>query len=372
MVQLLASQDVGVASFALQAMATSGRAVHLERVRDLAKSMQVEVRRNALLTLGALGDKASVAMLEKSALSDGNPQVCAAAGEALEKLGKADGVTRGALAALSAKDGNLGSALAVLTAARASASLTPLIELLQTQGMEARPGRIAAAFALGKQALASKQAQKVLLQCLGESDAGVKAACAEAFTGAALDGLKNRLAYWKLVPMLKHPDERVRSAAIAAAAALEPARFAKELAGLRAGGSRQVLLTLARVLGRVPGKLALQRLLDLSAADDPEIRSAAATSLHLRAEPGARARLEELRADAAASVREATIGALSSPEALESALGDPEISVRARALGQLVRSRGRKAALPQALALFAEADSEAELVHLLRAWLVKP
>jgi HEAT repeat protein len=248
-----------------------------------------------------------------------------------------------------------------------------LAKILNGSNKKLRDERVAAAKALGKQASKSVPAVKALLAGAGTPDAAVRASCIGALGRAADEGMRSRIAYWKVLEFLADKDERVRAAAIRAAAKMDPVRFSKELKRVRAAGSKLVVLSIADVLGDLPGAIALGRLLDLAVAPDIGMRSAAAHGLAKREEDKAMLALQKLLADEAPAVRIAALSELKGEDRLKPFLQDPSPEVRAAALSALARELGAEETVRYVAALLAGSGSDRSLQVLwAQAWLGHP
>lgn len=355
----------GVAHGKLKARASEARA--------LVGSAEAEVAIAAIDALAAIGDSDDIERLSNLALDAPgvNPSVRAAAARALATFGRSDDAADQATANLrSENEEKRRAACAVLATLPAASAVPALIAILERGGQTTREERSAAVVALGRQARETGKATKALLTGSTNADAAIRAASMEAIASAARAGMKNRIAYWRALELLKDRDERVRAASISAAAALDPARFAAELAKIRAGGSKQVIGSLAEVLGVVPGPVSLARLLDLAAISDTTMRVWAAKGLKLRSEAEAKAAMERLVADASPEVRVAAIGSTTSDETLRSLLEDGSPRVQARALAALTRRGGRANTAGVLVASLARPGAGAETRLLwIAAWL---
>ncbi len=326
---------------ALHSVNVAGLGNHLPQVRIAALSTEGEVSTAAVGALAAVGEDKDVALLVGLAVgaTPVAPTTSGAAALALVALGRSADTVVANLQ--SDDDASRNAAYGVLSVLPRPSSVPSLSEIVLGTKSD-RDERSAAAFALGRQALTSKKALKTLLACTASGEAAIRGACASAIADAAALGLRSRVAYWNVVSLSKDRDERVRAASIRAAAALDPSRFAKELSGIRAGGSELVLLSLAQSLAKVPGRVALTRLIDLSLVSHQGMRTWAARGLAIRSEPKAALALQRLMTDPVVEVRLAALHGLSDNAEIELRLGDESARVQAWALATLTARKGQE------------------------------
>ena len=262
-------------------------------------------------------------------------------------------------------------ALQVLADYGVPATVPALAALLRRSG-SGRGVRTAACLALGRAAHGPqrKRAMRALERGLRHPDAGIRAACARGAAVAARAGVKSRAVYWAVVNRMKDRDNHVRAAATLAAARLEPRRFSQALYLVAHERGPRVLVALAEGLSRVPGKLAYARLRALAHNRAARVRRAAAASLLVRTEPGARRAVAKLLDDPDAGVRQAALAVVDDEDMLKKLLSAKPAALRAAALSRLVRARGRAETLPALLRrLLAAKGQLIEQVRLAKAWL---
>lgn len=331
-------------AIALHTVGSAKLAQYLPQTRLALRSTEPSVSIAAIGALAAIGDDSDSELLSSFAhgASGVGAEASTAAAKAVLTLGKGKAVTTRAIADLATNNNEARrSALAVLSVLPASDSVKPLSGIVLGKSKASRAERTAAAVALGRQAAQSPKAVKALLAGTSDGDASIRVACTSALADAAHQGLRSRIAYWRALELLKDKDERVRAAAILAAAALDATRFGKELGAVRAGGSQLVLLSLAEALAAIPGQVALDRLLDLSAVSDEGMRIWAAKGLALRSEPKAKKALTILLADDSANVRASAMAGVADKGQLTALLEDSSAVVQAQALAQLTKRHGR-------------------------------
>ncbi len=322
----------------------------------IGSSVDVALRGEAIAALGAIGDEgASSLLLEvmetaKGSGVGGTADNSAAAARALAAMGKGEIAESTVLGWLQAPDKASQWAALVVMGEFPVPSATPILAGLIKDRSQPRERRIAACTALGTSATPGSSAVSMLAlrRSFSQSDAGLRAACVAAVARATRAKVRSRMTYWALVGLLKKErDERVRAAAVSAAAGLEPGRFHKELYLFRAEKSPLVLAALARALGGTTAPAAVNKLIELTRATDPEVRRNAAASLLARKESSAHKALAALSADSDPEVRLAAVHALDDVEALTGLLTDPSPAVRSAAFGSIVRLRGQRATLAQ-------------------------
>ncbi len=317
---------------------------YLPQARLALRSTEPAVSVAAIGALAAIGERSDSELLSTFAhgASGVSAQASSAAALAVQTLGQGPAVSTRAIADLASGNGEARhSALAVLSVLPAVDSVVPLSSLMLGKRKASRAERTAAAAALGRQASESSKAVKALLSGTSDGDASIRIACTNALAKAAHNGLRSRVAYWRTLELLKDKDERVRAAAVLAAAALDTGRFGKELSAIRAGGSKLVLLSIAEALAEIPGPVALERLLDLSSVADESMRIWAAKGLAKRSEPKAKKALLILLGDESAEVRGTAIAGVADSKDITPLLDDASALVQARALAVLTKREGR-------------------------------
>ncbi len=370
----LSEDDPTIKAQALRVIAVGELSAFKERARAALDSTDSEVALAATEAMGTVGDKTDIARLE--ALTQGkriaSAATCEAAATSLNTLGRGPQTVATAAQGIGSADAaERLAALAVLAQLESAESVLGLAKILNgSNNKKLRDERMAAARALGKQAPKNASAVRALLAGTAAPDAAVRAGCISALGAAAQAGMRSRVAYWKVLEFVSDKDERVRAAAVRAAAKLDPVRFSKELNRVRAGGSKLVVLSIAEVLGDLPGAIALGRLLDLAAAPHIGMRSAAARGLAKRDNDKAILALQKLLADDAPAVRVMALTGLKGADRLKPFLQDTSPEVRAAALSALTRELGRARTTRLVAAELAASGSERRLQLLwAQAWL---
>lgn len=366
----LLADDVAVQRAALNAAATARIAAAVPAMRELATgAVELDLRRLAVVGLGAVGDAEAVELLAGLVAQAGDDEQRGAAARALHALGHGERAWQAVRSGLTARDDQTrASALFVLAHFPAPGAVPELAKALTGGGK--RELRLAAAVALGAAAEgAGNKAGKVLVTCLEQRDAALRAACARALADAARAGYQSRVAFWATAKLLADADDRVRAAAAVASALLGKASFLRELYRLRKETVLPVLAGLADGLGYVPGEQALEQLMGLAERDDKALRRAVARSLARREEPAARELLASWVDDADLELRLIALGAVEDVERLRALAADERIEVSTAALARLVAQAGREAALEQAARLLAAASSPERRALVASGWL---
>jgi len=366
----LGSDDIAAQRVAVTAAAGARLVAAAPGIRALATgAVDLDLRRLAVEGLGAIGDKDAIALLTEIVVEAADDEQRGAAARALHSLGSGDRAWEAAAVGLAATDkAQRLSAFVVLAHFPAPAAVPQLKKALQ--GPASRSVRLAAAAALGVAIEASgHKAGKPLVACLKQSDAAVRAACAQALGDAARAGYRSKVAFWETVKLLKDNDDRVRGAAAMASAALGKASFARELYRLRKESKTVVLVGLADGLGDVPGEVALARLLGLAGSEDLAIRRAVARSLARREEGAARTLLASWTSDSDLEIRLAAVAVVDDEARLRALVDDDQPRVSAAALTQLAATVGRAGALEAAARLLAESPTPAHRATIAGGWL---
>jgi TonB family protein len=373
--EALAGGDLDARTAGVEA-ATHGRALAAApALRNLARTgADPALRARAAEALGAIGDREAVPLLA-TIIDEATPETAAVAAAAAVGLSRLDEVARAwrlvAPMLTSADADQRAVALAVLSRISAPEAAGPLADIVADRGA-ARDVREVACVALGKSALGDARAGAIraLRNGLAERDASVRAACARGLAEAARLGASDRLAYWKVVELLKTDrDEQVRAAAALAAPLLEPARFPREMYILAREDSAPVLAALAEGLAAVPGAQASGRLVALLDHDEVGVRRAAARALSGRGGDDAAAVAARV-GDADPGVRRVAITALRDPEALGRLLDAGSPGEAGAALEALARLRGRPAVLAEVMRRLASApEASARRAWLAAGWL---
>jgi HEAT repeat protein len=335
----------------------------------LATTTDPELRRAAIATAAALGDRAAgpalVAALRDDLAHD--PRAALARVAALVAIGRADDAARAVGAALDA-----------------GPSPAPIAALGVLGGPEAVPaglaigGRLAAWSAGGDPAIrgavcaalpaaAPASAPALILRGLRDADATVRAACAEA-AGRADRMRPDPSTLRRLRELARDRDRSVRARAVAALAALDgsaggaPPRGTDAVPEVRAAGDPAPEVRAAFAAAASEPELAA-----LLADPAPEVRAAALIAL------GERAGEAAVRAagDPSAVVRRAAAALTADPAALSQLAGDDSPEVATAALIRRTALAGRARATPQLLERLAEAPpASPERARIALAWLL--
>ncbi len=373
----LISADVGVQRLAIDAAAAGKVVTAAPALRSIATgALDVGQRGAAIAALAAIGDHDAVASLTTVLATDqgANVELTGGAARALVALGAADVVARQVTTWLAA--GKAGHDAAARTATWAALVTGATVAVpgaaadwrrLATERDLAMRG--AACRAMGSLP-ADPAAWGVMRRGLADPDASVRATCAQAIAAAARAGGRSEAAVRLVVGVLRDRDERVRGAAVAALAALDPTRAAKELAAVAGDRSANVQAALAGAWGTIAGPVAFARVSERAGHDQPVVRAAAIAALAARGDAASQERLRALAGDPEPALRALAVAALRDRAALEAAATDPDAGVRAAAAAQVVIVRGRADSLVDvASAIAASPPSSPERVRLAGAWL---
>jgi HEAT repeat protein len=348
-----------------------------ELVRLIDAAAEPDVRRAALRALArsSSSDSAVAERLRAVAFDPeaASPELAGLAALALAARGRGAEVAELVMTGLSSADERVRwQALTVAGQVGVPGAVPKLAALLGGRSRAARAERLAAALARGPAAADSgapaRAALGALTRCLRAAEAAQRAACAQAISVAAHAGVSAPASYRQLVRLLRDPDEQVRAAAALGAARLAPARFARDQAALGREKSDVVLVAVAEGLGGVPGKAAVDRLVQLVADARPPVRAAAAAALARH--PGGAAALARLGDHADPAVRVHALALERRPAVLRAALADENPEVRAAALAQLSTRDGAYRIIPDAARLLQAArDGSADAALVAGAWL---
>ncbi|MCG8425178.1 MAG: TonB family protein [Proteobacteria bacterium] len=362
--EALRDRDIGTQRMGVVAATVARVLAAAPELRQIIQSsVDVALRGEAIAAIGAIGDQGAGPLLveimetAKGSGVGGSADNSAAAARALAAIGKRDIAEATVLGWLEAPDRESKWAALVVMAEFSVPAAVPILAGFIADSSQPRPVRIASCVALGTSTTiqAASRAMKGLRRGFSESDAGVRAACVRGVVAAAQGRVRSRMTYWSAVELMKTDrDERVRAAAVLAAAYLEPARFYKELYILRREKSKLVLAALARSLAVAHGAEAVKLLVRLSRDDDPTVRRYAAASLLERKEAWAQDALAQLVIASDPEVRLAAVRVVDDATALAAFLDDPSPVVRSAAFGSIVRVRGRLATLPQLANMISE------------------
>lgn len=362
--EALRQEDIAIQRIGVSAAASAKLLAAAPELREIInRSVDVELRGEAIAAVGAIGDRGAGALLleimetAKGSGIGGSADNSAAAARALAAIGKGEIAEATIQSWLEAPDPESQWAALVVMAEFPVPESVPRLAAIVNDVKQPRPARLAACTALGSSTTprVASQGMGVLRRMFAESDAGLRRACIDGVARSARTGTRSRLTYWSLVKLLKRErDDRVRAAAVRAAARLEPARFHEELYLLRNEKSKLVLAELASSLASVAAPIAVSRLARLGDVDDPVVRRNVAAALRQREEPAARKALARLIGDSDPEVRLSAVHALDDLEALSRLLGDDSPSVRGAAFHSIVRVRGQLATLAQLTDTIAE------------------
>lgn len=367
----LGSTDVTTQRAGVYAAGSGRVAAAAPALRKLATdAVDLGLRRGAVLALAEIGDAEAVPVLETIVAGklglDG--RYVGAAARALDKLGEGERAWAAIEPMLAGTKEQRAVALAALAEFPAPGSTGPVIGILESSGP--RDVRVAAARALAPTAGGGDgKAARALTDCLEQRDAILRAACAEALAEAGRAGYRGKAAYWELIKLVKKDrDDRVRAAAVRAAAAIGRDSFARDLYLLRKEQSEVVLEALATGLAWVPGEEAWTWLVKLSLREEVEIRRAVAGALAHRDDAAARELLARWSGDEDLTIRVAAIGALDDLDALRGLLDDDNPEIQAVALRRIAVLSGRPAILGDVARLIGASSDHAHSATVARAW----
>jgi hypothetical protein len=335
------------------------------------------VRAGTLIALAVLGDPETTELCI-TALHEGPaaglPVVIAAA-TALDRIGRAD-VGRPFVGGwLSDANRGVPGARAASFAALAVLPADILLDIVIAQAAEDARSRAAACPVYGRAAAQgvapyAARAWTAITAGLRDADAGVRAACAAAAATAGAAGATDKKTAGVVAARLVDRDLAVRAAAIVALARLDAARATGELRALGKETSPVVLAALANAWSRLP-KPPVDRLRQLAAHPDPDVRAAAVAGLIRIDAPAAIEAAAAGAADAAAAVRLAAIPAVRDDAVLVRLTRDPEPAVSAAADEALIALRGRAASLEDRLTVVATAAPGSVIrVRAAASWLL--
>ncbi len=373
----LASADVGVQRLAIDAAAHGRVLAAAPALRSIATgAIDVGQRGAALAALAMIGDRDAVASLTTVLATDqgANVELTGGAARALVALGAGDVVAHQVAAWLELGRRSHDAAARTATwAAVVTGAVVPVPSaiadwrrLAVDHDLSLRGAACRAAGSLPNE----DAAWGVTRRGIGDADASVRASCAQAIAAAARAGGRSPAATRLVIGLLKDRDERVRAAAVAALAALDPSRAGKELPAVAGDRSPAVAAALAGAWGPLPGPAAFANLAALAGHEQPAVRAAAIAALAARGDDASQERLRALAGDVEPALRAQAVAALHDRAALEAAATDPDPGVRVAAAGQVIAVRGRADSLIDvASAIAASPPSSPERVRLAGAWL---
>lgn len=298
-------------------------------LRKLAREApDLRLQKEAIVALGALGDAESEAILVEAVEKlDGDRSVAAAG--ALAKLGKGALVWEKVGARLGDKDARVKAAAIDTIAESGAPQAVDALAAILADRKAPKNERAAAAGALG--GIPGDAPAKALTAALADGDASIRAAALSGLARAGRNGLRSRAVYYKLEPLFKDRDPRVRAAAAVAAAHLFASAASAEVVLLaRKDKTPQVLAACAEALGIAGGADAVATLEKLARHDAEDVRLAAIRALAAQRAPSVAA----FASDQDLRVRALALrGADASAATL--ALADPAAEVRAAAVLRL-------------------------------------
>ncbi len=357
-------------------LASEARAPELASdLRSLATSVvDHRLRSSAVLALGRIGGDQAVPLLLSALRGERGMQgQSGAAAEALVELGK-ERLAAPLLLALLDSPGKLSRLEVLQILARAPVAQTvPRLAAIVSRRTTKKAERVIACRALGAAAGRGggdwKLGAKALRRGMASPDAAVRAACVNGLAVAAKSGRKSRVTFWKATDLLKKDrDQRVKAAAVRAAARFEPKRFIGEMYLLRRTKDVGVLTAFAESLAVVPGAAAYKRLVSLAKHPDAAVRRAAAASLAQRTEPGAKQLVAAMTADTDPAIR-VMASRVADKDALLSLTRDTSEQVRFSARSALVRRAGQRASLAQMCREIAATKDDVVRARIAGAWL---
>jgi TonB family protein len=342
-------------------------------LRSLATAaLDPDTRAAALIALGEIGDADGVTMaldvLGKGPVA--GPVILAAAATAIDRAGAAERarpIIAAWLSAARAGDANaLSASLSALAIVPAGDLLPAITEALAKTGARER----AAGCAVYGRAATWPQ----LRTGLGDADASVRAACADAVVVAArVDGKRSAATgavYSALRLRLRDPDRAVQASAIGALVALDAARAANDLSVVAKATDRGVLAALIAAWGALL-RPPVGRIIPLAGHADAAVRAAAVRVLAHRKDATSLAEASLRAGDRSEAVRLAAIPAIRAEKVLRALARDASPAVRAAAGEALVALRGRAAAIADQLEALATAEpAGVERVSIAAAWLL--
>lgn len=371
----LRSEDLNIQHVAVAAAAEARVVGAARELRSIADgSSDLPLRSAALDAIGTIGDADAESFLLEILTRDKghNAEISGAAARSLAAIGKAAAARPMVQEWLQDDASESKWAALVVMAHFAVPKAVPALAKMVTAKDTERPMRMAACAALGTSAPAgnTKAAMSAVKAGLKRSDPAVRAACASAAATAAGGGVADRGTFWAMVELLKDRDERVRAAAVIAAARLDPTRFLKEMYLLKREKSAVVLAALAEGLAAVPGAAAYAKIVSLADHESAEVRRAVVAALLVRKEAKAGAAAAAMIDDSDVQVRADAIRAVTDAEALAQYLEDESPEIRFGALAGLVKVKGKLETLPQMMQGLATAPKlGAERARLGQAWL---
>jgi TonB family protein len=365
----LTSSENALRVAAVHAAGAAHMASTAPTLRQLAREApDPALRRAAIEALGALGDQEAVPILSDAMLAlDGERS--AAAAQAMAQLGQRDKAWELLSAKLSDANGDV--RLAALKTAADLGAPTSAAALSAYLGDKSKPRseRALAARALGVVVGGgAPEGQKALGAALLDGDAAVRVGALVGIYRAGQGGYRSRGMFYKVEPLFKDKDPQVRANAVLAAAAVDPKGGAQEVPAIcRKEQNRVVLEGCAGAFALLPGAETLRALLRLAESGEANVKAAALRALARRSEPEAQKVIVSLAAAEDPALRVLALDAASSG-ALDQALSDPALEVRASALERLAREGGLRM-VPRFLELLLATAAPGERVRYAEAWL---
>lgn len=347
----LASSDGGARRAAVEAVGRARVQTLVEPIHLLLVStVDVDLRLAAVAAAAALGDSAAGGVLLDDYSVDlaERPRVALEKTAALVRLGRTSEVATAIRAAVGTVNPTAIAALALVP----DPALAPRVASWLAHG----DARVRAAACAALPVAAPVKAAAWIRRGLGDADATVRAACADAAARAARLGSPDAAVARRLKELLRDRDRAVRARAVAALAILEPASRLRAVAD-----------PAAEVRAAAAALASDAELRALAADRDADVRAAAVARLGDRAPD----LIAGAVADGAAQVRRAAVAALADEAALERLARDHSPEVATAAQIQLAARRGRAAVTTQSLQrIVAAPDGGAERVRIALAWLL--
>ncbi|WP_236143100.1 HEAT repeat domain-containing protein [Nostoc sp. CMAA1605] len=328
LLELLKDSESIVRSFAAFALGKIGAEVAIPNLLELLKDSESIVRSCATFALGEIGAAAIPSLLEL--LKDSESIVRSSAAFALSKIG-ADAIPS-LLELLKDSESIVRSSAAnALGQIGAVAAISGLLELLK----DSKPNvRSSAANALGQ--IGAEVAIPHLIELIKDSESDVRSSAA-----SALGKIGAEVAIPHLIELIKDSESDVRSSAASALGKIDAEVAIPHLIELIKDSESDVRSSAASALGKIDAEVAIPHLIELIKDSESDVRSSAASALgKIDAEvaiPG----LLELLKDSKPNVRSSAASALGKIDAevaipgLLELLKDSKPNVRSSAAGAL-------------------------------------
>jgi TonB family protein len=364
--------DSGENSLRVAAAQAAG-AAHLAStapaLRALAKDApDGALRKAAIEALGAIGDQESLPLLSEVLVALDGERSIAAAG-AMAQLGQRDKAWELLATKLDDPSPDVRQAALRTAADLGAPSSAARLGAILGDKARSRAERALAAHALGAVVGGgATEGQKALGAALLDGDAAVRVGALVGIYRAGQGGYRSRGMFYKVEPLFKDKDPQVRAQAVLAAAVVEPKSAAQEVPAIcRKDQNRVVLEGCAAAFAFLPGPESLKALLRLAESPEANVKLAAQRALARRSEPEAQQVVAGLATAEDPALRLLALG--SAPQsALDQALDDQALEVRASALERIAREGGVKA-LPRFLEILLATAAPGERVRYAQAWL---